>query len=183
MLDRVTTSPPLPKARQLTAERLKEVLRYDPETGVFTWRKSRPGCVAGRVAGTTVGTTGYRQIEIDYKLFRASRLAWLYQTGSFPKKGMLIDHANGKRDDDRWCNLRLATYQQNARNRRPCRRNKSGKVGVSLSTKKGCWDATITINDRTRVLGRYECKEEAIAARCKAERHYFGDFARRVADV
>ena len=181
MLDRVTTSPPIPKARQLTAGRLKEVLRYDPETGVFTWRISRPGCVAGRVAGTK--QQGYCQIEIDRKLFRAARLAWLYMNGEFPEPGLCVDHINGVRDDDRWCNLRLATPAQNCRNRGLCRRNTSGHIGVHPIKASGLWGAEISVNGRNVRLGAFECKEEAIAARCKAERHYFGDFARRVADV
>ena len=172
------SSQTLPKARQLTAKRLREVIDYDPKTGVFTWKKSRPGCVSGRQAGTLAD--GYRQIEIDRKLFRGARLAWLYVKGDWPPDGFVVDHKNGVRDDDRWCNLRIASYQQNARNRATCRRNKSGKVGVCLGQKPGTWAATITINNRTRHLGQFECKEAAVTARCKAEKHYFGDFARRV---
>ncbi len=167
----------LPKARQLTQTRLVEVLDYDPVTGRFIWKISRPGCVLGREAGTIAN--GYRQIEVDFKLFRAGRLAWLYMTGSFPPDGMFVDHVNGERADDRWENLRLATPQQNARNRGPCPRNKSGKVGVCVGQKPDTWEATITINSRTRLLGRFECLDDAIAVRCEAERHYFGDFARR----
>lgn len=168
----------LPKARQLTQERLHEVLQYDPDLGTFTWKYPRPGVQPGREAGTMA--KGYRQIEIDFKLFRGGRLAWLYVTGSFPPDGMLVDHANGNRADDRWENLRLATPQQNARNRGLCRRNKSGKVGVCIGQKPGTWEATITINNRTRLLGRFECLGDAVAVRCEAEKHYFGDFARRV---
>lgn len=166
-----------PKARQLTAERLREVLHYDPETGVFTWITPRPGTSPGRLAGTIAD--GYRQIEIDYKLFRAGRLAFLYMTGAFPERGLCVDHINGNRSDDRWENLRLATPLQNSRNRGRCRRNKSGKVGVSLGQKAGTWDATITIANRTRKIGTFACLGEAIEARCEAERHWFGEFARR----
>lgn len=167
----------LPKSRQLTRERLREVLHYEPETGAFTWIKSRPGCVPGRGAGTLA--SGYRQVEVDYKLFRGARLAWLYMTGEFPKPGLHIDHVNGVRDDDRWCNLRLATPQQNARNRGRCKRNTSGRVGVH-PLGPGLWGAEIGVDGRNVRLGRFQCLGEAIEARCAAERHYFGNFARRV---
>ena len=165
-----------PKARQLTAKRLKEVLHYNPKTGVFKWKTTRPGCVSGRSAGTIA--SGYRQIEIDYKLFRAGRLAWMYMTGSWPE--CVIDHINGVRNDDRWKNLRSASYQENARNKRPCRRNKSGKVGVHKSHKKGWWGAGIGLNGHHIRLGHYKRKADAIAARLKAEKQYYGEFARPV---
>jgi hypothetical protein len=165
----------LPKARQMTQERLREVLHYNPETGVFNWRKQRPGCVPGREVGTI--TNGYRQIQIDYKLFRACRLAWRYTTGSWPD--CLVDHINGIRDDDRWCNLRAATYEENARNKSLCPRNTSGKVGVYQIKANGKWGAEIGINGSNIKLGCYEVKVDAVAARCEAEKHYFGVFARR----
>jgi hypothetical protein len=131
--------------------------------------------VLGRQAGTI--TNGYRQIEIDYKLFKAARLAWLYMTGSWPEN--LVDHVNGNRSDDRWCNLRAATYQENARNRKPGKRNKSGKVGVAIGSKTDTWIAHITIDNQTLKLGCFEVIGDAVEARCAAEKHYFGVFARR----
>ncbi len=175
----IHSTPNIPKARQMTQERLKEVLHYDPDTGAFNWLQQRPGCVPGREVGTIA--CGYRQIEVDYKLFRASRLAWLYITGNWPEN--LVDHKNGNRSDDRWCNLRAATHQENSRNRKPCKRNKSGKVGVCVGTKPNTWEANITIDNKLLQLGCFEVKKDAITARCKAEKHYFGAFAaRRVSD-
>ncbi|MCP4182404.1 MAG: HNH endonuclease [Hyphomicrobiales bacterium] len=173
----------LPKARQMTQERLKEVLTYHPAyepitAYPFTWRQQRPGCVPGRIAGTIAN--GYRQIEIDYKLFRASRLAWLYMTGEWPEN--LVDHINGKRDDDRWCNLRAATYQENARNKQPGKRNTTGVVGVHPVKRNGQWGAEIGVDGRNVKLGCFECVEDAAAARCQAEKHYFGEFARMVSN-
>lgn len=164
------------KARQMTQKRLKEVLKYNPKTGVFKWCQSRPGCVAGQVAGTLAN--GYRQIEIDYKLFRAARLAWIYQTGGWPEN--LVDHKNGVRDDDRWSNLRAATYAENARNKGICPRNTTGKTGVHPVKSSGKWGAEIGVEGRNIKLGKFECLGEAIAARCEAEKHYFGVFARGV---
>lgn len=166
-----------PKVRNLTAERLREVIIYDPETGIFTWRISRPGCVAGRVAGTVL-PGGWRQIEIDYTLHRAARLAWLYVTGEWPRPGLLVDHENRRRGDDRWSNLREATCAQNSRNRGSCRRNTSGHVGVHPVRGGARWGAEIGVDGRSIYLGCFADKADAIAARVAAEKLHFGEFRR-----
>lgn len=86
-------------------KRLKELLHYDPETGVFTWLrregKSRAVSVfnsnyAGKVAGNIqTDSSGHKQISIyfDKKAHKAHRLAWLYVYGKMPKG--IIDHING----------------------------------------------------------------------------------------
>jgi HNH endonuclease len=99
----------------ITQARLKSWLHYEVETGVFTWlvnmgRKKTKGCRAGTINGQ-----GYRQIKINGTLYKASRLAWLYVTGEWPDED--IDHRNRVRDDDRFENLRVATRQQNSRNK------------------------------------------------------------------
>lgn len=167
---------PLP---MLTAERARELLAYDPETGILTWKITRPGAPAGAVVGTKT-PEGYIQIEVEYRLYRAHRVIWLMQTGRWPEHN--VDHRNRVRDDNRWENLREATPLQNSWNRGKCSRNTSGKVGVHPINDL-LWGAEIGVNGRNIKLGRFTCKEEAIAARCEAERHYFGDFAAQVSNV
>ncbi len=128
-------------------------------------------------AGTI--SMGYRQIQIDGILCRASRLVWLYQTGAFPADGLFVDHINGVRDDDRWSNLRLATPAQNARNRRP----KEGRKACGVYRSGNLFQAIIEADGVRHQLGCFKCEETAIAARCEAERHYFGDFARQVREA
>ncbi len=99
-------------------------------------------------------------------------------TGKPVPIGRVIDHINGDRHDDRWANLRLATPAENARNRGVCRRNTSGKVGVYPIKPQGLWGADIGKDGRNIHLGRFKILDEAIAARCAAERVYFGEFAR-----
>jgi len=87
----------------LTQTRLKEILHYDPQTGIFTWINSGKGHVAGMVAGTKV--RGYLQIEADGKLYRGHIIAWLYMKGEFPAYRVVPKNLDGC--DTRWRNLRL----------------------------------------------------------------------------
>src|SRR4029434_9631151 len=99
----------------LTAERLREVLTYDPESGLFLWNITTSNRVrAGDIAGNTENHYGYRRIGIDGKLYRGARLAWLYMKGEWPPGR--VDHKNRNRIDDRWENLRLCTHAQNVAN-------------------------------------------------------------------
>src|SRR6516164_9069354 len=91
----------------LTADRLRNVLKYAPATGIFRWKISASTrAPVGTIAGTRNGR-GYRQIRIDGRPYSASRLAWLYMTGKWPNSEN--SYINGKPSDTRWANLRKAT--------------------------------------------------------------------------
>lgn len=104
----------------LTQQRLKELLTYDPETGLFARRAS--GRPAGHVA------QGRRRIFVEGRTYLASRLAVLYMTGENPP---VVDHASGDCGDDRWANLRVATRAQNSHNAKLHRDSSSGFKNVS----------------------------------------------------
>ena len=113
----------------LTQERLKEVLNYDPETGVFVWVvKPSKSIKIGNVAGSD-HTTGYRHIAINRKIIKSHRLAWLYMTGAFPPDQ--IDHINRIRNDNRFVNLRAVTRSENQHNSGKRKNNTAGYKGVS----------------------------------------------------
>ena len=97
----------------LNQKRLKEVLTYDSETGIFVWR-SKKSRNKGKVAGH-LRSDGYVAITVDSKLYRAHRLAWLYVHSYFPEHD--IDHMNGVRDDNRLVNLREASRACNLQNK------------------------------------------------------------------
>lgn len=135
----------------LTADRLREELSYDAETGLFTRLKTEFGKRAGQLAGTRT-SHGYVQIKVAGYLTYAHRLAWLYVYGTLPSGE--VDHINGDRSDNRLCNLRDVTTQTNAENRRsPGRNNKSGFLGVSWDAQRGKWKAGIVINGRWKHIG------------------------------
>lgn len=164
----------------LTAARLREILSYNPNTGVFTWRvdkfRRRGGGNAHKDTRAGTINNGYQRIKIDGVIYRAGRLAVLWMTGSFPSGD--VDHKNLNRSDDRWINLRQATRSQNRANSRA----QKGKVvplkGVSWDKKRQKYCAYIRADDRTINLGRYDRAEDAHAAYVAAASKYFGQFAR-----
>ena len=149
----------------LTQERLKELLHYNPDTGVFIWRISRRGVKQGKIAGS-ISSDGYLFIGIDCRLYRAHRLAWLYITGEFPRHQ--IDHINHDRDDNRICNLRDVSMGENSRNRRKDPRNTSGHTGVYWLKAKKKWQASIKNRGKHYHFGWFCDIEDAKAASKKA---------------
>lgn len=159
------------KVDLLTADRARELLTYDPETGVFTWRIRRGRILAGSVAGR-ITESGYVTICIDGVTHLAHRLAWLIHKGIWPKRQ--VDHRDTDRGNNQIANLRQATGTQNQGNRRIGSNNTSGAKGVNWNKKSGKWRAVIG----TDHVGLFHKFEDAVAARRAAEKAKFGEFAR-----
>lgn len=159
---------------ELTAERLREVLDYDFETGIFRWRGCNPrGRPAGRVAGC-VNNQGYIVIGVDYVMYQASRLAWLYVTGEWPKE--MVDHKDLDPLHNWFSNLREASNSQNQMNKRRTRENQSGYKGVWFHA--GRYTAAITTDGKPKHLGRFKTPEAAHAAYAAASLSEHGEFGR-----
>ena len=156
---------------ELTLARLKEVLDYNPKTGVFTWRvRLGQRAPSGGVAGSVHKRDGYRRIAIDGASCLANRLAWLYINGGWPPDGM--DHINGVRHDNRSSNLRLATHSVNNKNKKRYCNNTSGTTGVCWYYRYSKWNAIIKLNGKSKNLGYFTNKKEAIRVRKAAEKKY-----------
>ena len=150
----------------LTIERLRGLLNYAPETGVFTWIVHASQMHIGDIAGSVNGS-GYLQIDIDGQKYKAHRLAWLYATGAWPTAQ--IDHVNGQRDDNRISNLRDVSRSVNIQNLRKARSdNKSGLLGVSANGNR--WQAQINVGGKKRQIGTFATPELAHAAYLDAKR-------------
>jgi hypothetical protein len=158
----------------ITSDELLQLLAYDPQTGVFTWRVTMSSrAIRGAKAGTRNG--GYVQLKINKRIYQAHRLAWLYVHGEWPPE--FIDHINGDPGDNRIENLRLATSSQNLANSRRRRDNAAGVKGVCWNKRDARWRAQIRINGKKTYLGSFtEIKDAAAAYRSAAEKHY-GEFA------
>ena len=158
---------------ELTAEYLRSILDYNPDTGIFTWKVSTSTRVkAGDVAGRLDGH-GYLQIMVLSRLYKAHRLAWLHTHGVWPKDQ--IDHINRIRTDNRIANLRDVSRKQNLQNRSKSSNNTSGHTGVSWNKQRSKWQAQITHNYKTINLGFFSILEDAVAARKAAEKLYWAD--------
>jgi hypothetical protein len=159
---------------ELTAERLREVLSCNPETGLFTCKVSRGNIRAGSIAGIK-RHDGYIRIYIDGRWYMAHRLIWLHAYGTWPEHE--IDHVDGDKTNNRLCNLRLATTSQNNANRPVHKNNKCGFKGVALY--RGKWRSQIQVDGKNHHLGYFDTAEEAHAAYVAAAEKHFGRFARR----
>ncbi len=161
---------------KITQAQLKEILHYDPETGVFTWKVAvsmRTG--AGMVAGGINATSGYRTIRLGGLRPTAQRVAHLYMTGSWPESTM--DHINGDRADNRWCNLRAASAGNNAHNAITRVDNSSGVKGVFYRTDTGTWVTQIRHN-RVNHRKNHATFDEACDYVRELRTQLHGEFAR-----
>lgn len=155
-------------------EELRALLHYDPETGVFRHLRTRGKGKAGAIAGSPSKKFGYVYIRLCNRLFPAHRLAWFYMTGELPELPFSVDHINGNRLDNRWINLRLATYEQQAWNVGAARICKSGLKGAWPCKTTGRWQSIIGTDGKRVFLGRFDTAEEAHAAYMKAAREQRG---------
>jgi hypothetical protein len=157
--------------KPLTAQRLRELLRYDPDTGAWTWRKLpiknqlKPGDKAG-----ALNSLGYLKVKIDGRIYVASRLAWLYMLGRWPEAE--IDHKDGNPGNDCFSNLREATRSQNMMN------THRWLKGASWDKRSRKWLGQIMIGGRNIHLGYFDSPEAAHEAYANKARELFGEFTR-----
>ena len=136
----------------ITQEELKELLDYNSETGVFTWKVSPARQVfSGDIAGTK-RKDGYIQIKVKNELILSHRLAWIYMYGYLPK---YIDHINGQRDDNRIINIREVSNQQNSLNSKISKNNTSGIKGVYWDKSRNKWTVRLSIDGKCKFFKRF----------------------------
>ena len=153
-------------AKIITQDRLKELLYYNKQLGVFVWKKTNSNRArVGSIAGSATHS-GYMRIKVDKVENQAHRLVFLYINGALPEAR--IDHINGVRDDNSLSNLRLASQSENMRNTAISKRNASGIIGLSWHKKGEKWQVQIT----HKHLGLFSDFFEACCARKSAEVEY-----------
>jgi len=163
----MTKDLPCPKA-------LRNIMRYDPDTGKLFWRErsDRPRQWNSRWAGKEAFTAnrgdGYRCGRINGKTFFAHRVIWAIVHGHWPEQD--IDHINGIRNDNRLSNLRSVSRSENMKNKMRPPSNTSGFIGVTWNKKTGKWQAQIQVDGRSKTLGNFSDKSDAVKARRKAEK-------------
>lgn len=169
---------PLPDLRYLHV-----CLRYDPATGILTWRLRPPDHFAtvssqrswntkhaGKPAGS-LQSNGYVSLELQGSRLTAHRLAWVLMTGNDPAP-LEIDHRNGNPADNRWTNLRLVDRAQNMRN---ARRLDSEFPGVSWHKGRGKWRVYLTTEYKQHHFGLYDSFTLAVEVSRFARSVMFGE--------
>lgn len=153
----------------ITQERVRQLVSYDPSTGLFRWLVAPNGRVKiGAIAGSTTNR-GYVRIALDGKRYLAHRLAFIYMTGRCAKE---IDHIDGYRENNSFDNLRSVTRKQNCKNSKRSSSNTSGVTGVYWNKKLNKWSARICVDMKQIYLGLFVSFEAAVAARKKAEEEH-----------
>jgi hypothetical protein len=158
--------------KELTQERLKELLHYDQETGVFIWKIDRSRLAKkGNIAGC-FNYYGYIDIKIDGKTYKANRLVWIYVYGKWPK--YQIDHIDNIRHHNWIKNLREATHSQNQQNQIKAKTNNksTGLLGSYLNKIDGTFRSQIRLNGKSNHLGVFETDQEAHTAYIDAKRKH-----------
>lgn len=151
----------------VTQERLRELLFYDPVTGLFVRNVAVGGQLVDAVAGHR--DNGYIKIRVDGRTYKAHRLAWFYVHGEWPE---VIDHINRIRSDNRLVNLRNVTKGENNKNHEMFKNNTSGVTGVCWRGRDSSWCAFINVEGKKIHLGQRKDKFEAICLRKSAELNY-----------
>jgi hypothetical protein len=169
-----------PKFRNdLTADKVRQILDYDPETGFFQWKTANATNVKiGDRAGNKRKSKGKFRwvICILGTQYMANRIAWLYQTGKWPENQ--VDHIDNDQMNNKWKNLREATTAQNCQNQGIRKSNTSGFKGVSRIKKTGRWLAQISVGGKSKCIGTFATPEEAHKAYCDFAEKLHGEFAK-----
>lgn len=158
----------------LTQERLKYLLDYNQELGIFTWKIAPSNFVkVGAFAGSP-NSDGYLQVKIDGNHYYVSRLVWFYCKGSWPTDK--LDHIDQNKINNKLDNLREVTQSENGMNRTKPSNNTSGYKGVCFDRANKKWKAQIGRRGLQRSLGYFSTKEEASVAYIKAANLLHGNF-------
>ena len=149
--------------KDFTAETLRGLLDYDPETGEFRWRVSRGNRIKVGAAAGTVSSNSYAVIKINGMPFKAHRLAWLHFHGVWPEHQ--IDHIDENKSNNRISNLRDVPQSMNQHNAiKPRKDGTSGYRGVSWDKGKTRWRAQIEVNGQKQYIGLFDTPKAAHAA-------------------
>lgn len=160
----------------LTQKELTQLFNYNYDTGIFTRAVAVSSTKVGDIAGYIHKISGYHRIRINNRKYLTHRLVWLYVHGYFPPNE--IDHINGISNDNRLCNLRLATRTENMRNIGKSARNKTGFKGVSFDEKTGKYSIKLTVGKKELYLGGFLSLESAVDNYRNLAKKHYGEFAR-----
>lgn len=157
-------------------DKIKNIIRYESETGKFFWLENGDCRKSGKIAGNYNGKNPYSRVMVLGKSYLAHRLAWAMHYGYFPVNQ--VDHINLDRRDNRICNLREADRFEQGVNRSMLSSNTSGWKGVTYCKAQKKWVARIRVKGSRINLGYFEDIKEAAEEYIFAALHHHGEFVR-----
>jgi hypothetical protein len=154
----------------LIQEKLKELLKYCPMTGLFF------DAVNSELVGKKLD--GYLYYYYKGRNYPLHRLALLYVTGVLPKGD--VDHINMDRSDNRYENLRECSRSENMLNTKPHKDSRSGIKNVFYRADTGKYSVRISVAGKYKSYGCYDDLEMAELVAIEARNKFHGAFARHV---
>ena len=154
-------------------DELHRIFDYNPETGLLKTKVSRRRTKIGDEPGF-VNNLGYKVVKIDYLAYFSHRIIYKMMTGTDP---IGVDHINGVRDDNRWCNLRECTQQQNTYNKVINPQNKIGTKCISKVNRKNPYRVRVRVNGIRINVGSFKTLEQAEQAYKEFVDKHHGEFA------
>lgn len=159
----------------ITKDIMESILHYDPDTGIFTWIN----CIKKKLNGMEAGgknKSGYMLIKINGIKYYAHRLAFMIMIGDFPKNN--VDHIDGNKVNNKWKNLREATFSENSFNSKLRNDNTSGCKCVSFHIRNKKWQVSITLNGKRKHYGFFDSKNDAEKKAISVMKYERGEFFR-----
>jgi len=157
----------------ITHARLKQLVRYEPDTGLFYRMVRTSNNIDMSKPMGSIDSKDYLWASVDGKVYRLHRLAIYYVTGEMPSRSIDVDHKNMICTDNWFDNLRCVSRSVNMQNKqKPSANNKCGFIGVYLHKQLQRYTAQIRINGKNTHLGMFDTPELAHAAYLKAKRNH-----------
>lgn len=156
---------------KITGKRFNEIFTY--RDGILIWNFS-PNSSVKKFDKADRGRSLKYYTSVQYKgvTYLSHRVIWQMFYGEIPD-GLVVDHKDGNKWNNRISNLRLVTTQQNLCN---TTRKMPGLKGAHFDAEKNKWRSSIMVKGNKKHLGFFENQEEAHKAYCKASSSHHGEF-------
>jgi hypothetical protein len=156
---------------------INDLINYDSETGIFTWKKDRRNSIKKGDTLKQVDSKGYPRVKIDGERYLLHRIAYYLYYGEEPE---FIDHINNNRSDNRIDNLRACTLSQNGFNVGLSPKSTTGVKGVTWSKASKKYQCTLKVKGKSYYFGMYDDLELAELVAMEARNKFHGSFSRHL---